>query len=139
MAITHAPSPTTVLVVIAGGMVGVAARAALVLPFGGDVHPMLVPSMTLAINLVGSLLLGVVVGRLGEGRPRLRAFVGTGMMGGFTTYSGFAVQTVDVFTAAPLVGLALAAVSVIGGVALAALGLRLGRGAAAPAAPEDAE
>lgn len=129
MPTARAVSITTLIVVIVGGVVGVALRAALTLPFGADTHPLTVPSVTLAINLVGSLALGVVVGRLGDTRPRLRAFLGTGILGGFTTYSAFAVQTVDVFTAAPFVGLALAAVSVTGGVAAAALGLRLGRGA----------
>lgn len=126
--------------VIVGGTIGVALRAALVLPWAADAHPLAVPSVTLVVNLLGSFALGVVVARLGDARPRLRAFLGTGMLGGFTTYSAFAVQTVDVFTAAPLVGLALAAVSVVGGVACAGLGLRVGRGGTAPAAiPEDAE
>lgn len=113
--------------VVLGGMLGVAARALLVLPIASDAHPLATPVVTLGINLVGSFLLGVLIGRLGSRRPLLRALLGTGVLGGFTTYSAFAVQTVATFTAAPLVGLALATVSVVGGVAAAGVGLRIAR------------
>lgn len=139
-------SPATLVLVIAGGAAGVAARAALTLPFGADAHPLVVPAVTLAINLVGSFLLGVVVGALADRHPRLRALLGTGMLGGFTTYSAFAVQSLTTFTSSPVVGLALVAVSVLGGVVAAVAGLRVGeRTAPASAstpdgpAPEDAE
>lgn len=154
-----APSPnaawfsaSTLALVVAGGAVGVVARAALTLPFGADAHPLVVPAVTLAINLAGSFLLGVVVGALADRHPRLRAFLGTGALGGFTTYSAFAVQSLTTFTASPVVGLALVAVSVFGGVVAAVAGLRVGerraadavapgpaRPASAGPAPEDAE
>ena len=132
----------TLGLVVAGGMVGVAARSALVVPLGTAVHPLIVPAVTLAINVVGSFLLGLVVGRIDDRRPRLRAFLVTGVLGGFTTYSAFAVQVVEVGGAAPVVGLILAAVSVFSGVLAAAIGLRVGGGPAARAeapAPEAAE
>lgn len=131
MAASRTVSLPTLAVVIVGGMAGVAARAAIVLPFAPDAHPLAVPATTLGINLLGSFLLGALVGRLGPRRPLLRAFAGTGVLGGFTTYSAFAVQTVETFAAAPLVGVALALVSVVGGVAAAGVGLRVGRGGAA--------
>jgi CrcB protein len=131
-------SPGALIVVILGGAVGVAARAALVVPLSAGTHPLVVPAVTLAINLLGSLLLGVVVGVLGDRRPRLRLFLGTGLLGGFTTYSAFAVQVVSTSSAAPIVGLALAAVSVFGGVVAATAGLMLaGRRPGAPGAEED--
>jgi len=132
----------TLGLVVVGGMVGVAARSALVVPLGAGIHPMVVPTVTLAINVVGSFLLGLVVGRIDDRRPRLRAFLVTGVLGGFTTYSAFAVQVVDVGGAAPVVGLILAAVSVFGGVLAAAIGLRVGGGPDArqeAVAPEAAE
>ncbi|MEH3089694.1 MAG: CrcB family protein [Microbacterium arborescens] len=116
-------SPLTLLIVMIGGAVGVAVRAALTLPVTGWTHPLVVPAVTLACNLVGSFLLGVVVARWGDHRPRLRAFVGTGVIGGFTTYSAFAVQSIQVATNAPVVGLALMAVSVVGGLLAAAAGI----------------
>lgn len=120
-------SPTALLLVIAGGALGVAARALLTVPLTGHTHPLVVPGIILGVNLLGSLLLGVVIGRLDDRHPLARLFLGTGVMGGFTTYSAFAVQSVTVSTAAPLVGLALIAVSVFGGVVAAAAGLALGR------------
>lgn len=55
------------------------------------------PWGTLAVNLVGSFLLGVVtylglvVGSIG---PDLRIFLAVGVLGGFTTYSSFNHETV---------------------------------------------
>ena len=119
-------SPVALLLVMAGGAIGVAARAVLTVPFVAG-HPLTVPAITVGVNIVGSLLLGVVVGRLDDRHPRLRVFLGTGVLGGFTTYSAFAMQTVTTSAAAPIVGLALIAVSLFGGVLAAALGLVVGR------------
>ena len=47
----------------------------------------------MGVNVLGSFVLGIVVGRLGDRHPLARAFLGTGVLGGFTTYSAFAVQT----------------------------------------------
>lgn len=119
-------SPLTLLIVMIGGAAGVAARALLTVPFTGWSHPLVVPAITLGCNLVGSFLLGVVVGRWGDTRPRWRAFIGTGVLGGFTTYSAFAVQSIQVATNAPVVGLALVILSLVGGLIAAALGLSAG-------------
>lgn len=129
-------SPAGLAVVILGGAVGVALRAAIVMPLtaatGGPdgIHPLVVPAVTLAVNVLGSFLLGVVVGALGDRHPSGRLFLGTGVMGGFTTYSAFAVQSVTTFTASPFVGLALMAASVFAGVIAAGIGLVLGGRAA---------
>ena len=65
-------SPSVLLIVIVGGAVGVALRAAVVVPLGGLSHPLVVPAATLAINLVGAFLLEIIVGRLADHAPRLR-------------------------------------------------------------------
>lgn len=125
--------------VAVGGTVGVLARAAIVAPLG-DAE--VVPWVTLAINVLGSLLLGVVVGGLDGRHPHLRAFLGTGVLGGFTTYSAFAVETA-LWISTPVLAAGLAAASVAGGVAVAVAGLFVGRriadrpGEIEP--PEDAE
>ncbi len=132
------------MVVILGGMIGVAIRAVIVLPLGSaGLHPLVVPGVTLAINLLGSMLLGVIVGWLADRHPRGRLFLGTGVMGGFTTYSAFAVQVVTTSGALPLVGLVLIALSLFGGVFFAVIGLAIGRRLADRPGeierPEDAE
>ncbi|MGZ6793375.1 MAG: fluoride efflux transporter FluC [Mycobacteriales bacterium] len=78
---------------------------------------------TLAINVTGSFLLGLLVALRPEGRWS-RPFLGTGVLGGFTTFSTFAVQTVD---AAVPTGALYVASTVVLGVGAAALGLRAGR------------
>ena len=124
-------TPAALVAVVLGGAIGVAARAALVLPFADADRTLIVPSITLAINVAGSFLLGLLVGWVDDGRPLLRAFVGTGILGGFTTYSAFAVQVVELGGEAPVVALAIAAVSIFAGVLAAGLGLRVGHAASA--------
>jgi fluoride exporter len=130
--------PRTLLIVAAGGAVGVFARAAILAPASADV----VPWATLAVNVAGSFMLGVVVGSLGDRNPALRAFLGTGALGGFTTYSAFAVQSATML-AQPWLASALMAASLAAGVVGAAAGLFLGRRLVdAPGEverPEDAE
>jgi fluoride exporter len=112
-------------VVVAGGMIGVALRELLLLPFTADAGPFVVPAATLGVNVVGSFLLGVVIARLGDRHPLSRAFLGTGVLGGFTTYSAFAVHTAGLLTTAPMIGIAFGAGCVLLGLGAAALGLRL--------------
>lgn len=53
------------------------------------------PTTTLLINVVGSLLLGLLVGvtvRRARTPRLLRPALGTGVLGGFTTFSTFAVE-----------------------------------------------
>lgn len=108
--------------VVVGGAIGVIARAAIVT----QVDDGAVAWATLAVNGIGSLLLGVVVGWLDDRRPRLRAFLGTGVLGGFTTYSAFAVQTVEMLET-PVLAATLAIASLTAGVIGALVGLFIGR------------
>lgn len=89
------------LLVAAGGTAGTAAREGLTLAFPAD------PSFNtviFAINLVGALLLGVLLESLvragsDEGRRRTaRLLLGTGALGGFTTYSTLATDTAHLLT-----------------------------------------
>lgn len=78
----------------------------------------------------GAFCLGLVLtilARLGpdEGRRRdLRLTLGTGLLGGFTTYSLLAVQTLQRL---PLLGLIYGLASVVLGVAAAGIGVRAAR------------
>lgn len=131
--------PRVLGLTVAGGVVGVLARAVIVTPIGDAA---VVPWVTLGINVVGSLLLGVVVGWLDDRRPLARAFLGTGVLGGFTTYSAFAVATA-LWVSTPWLAAGLAAASVAGGVVGAIAGLFIGRRIADTPGqvelPEDAE
>ncbi|TFV87972.1 fluoride efflux transporter CrcB [Blastococcus sp. CT_GayMR16] len=84
------------------------------------------PWATLLINLTGCLLLGglfaVLAGRVPE-PSWVRPFVGVGVLGGYTTYSTFAVEIVDLTRAgAAFTAVAYLVLSVVGGVLAVALG-----------------
>lgn len=114
--------------VCAGGALGVTTRYLLTVLAGEGAT---VPVIAL-INVAGSLLLGVVAGVCGARHARWRAFLGTGVLGGFTTYSAFAVQVAEALRGPqPLVAvagaLALLAVAVVAAAVGLALGVRIAR------------
>ncbi len=84
--------PRILGVVALGGIIGSLARYGLaeVFPHG----PGEVPWATFATNVVGCFAIGVLLARLTpRSHPLLRPFLGTGILGGFTTFSTFAVDT----------------------------------------------
>lgn len=87
---------SSLAVVFVGGTVGVAAREALTLIYPTQDG---IPWTMLCINVGGSLLLGVLLDALARGGPdhgrrrALRLLLGTGLMGGFTSYSALAADT----------------------------------------------
>lgn len=121
----RASSRQQIVAVAAGGVVGTAARYAVAAVFTVGVHGF--PWPTLLVNLAGSLALGIVVGVAGrdEHRPLLRPFLATGVLGAFTTYSTFAVETNDLLVTRPLLAIAYVLLSVTGGLAAASAGLRM--------------
>lgn len=86
------------------------------------------PVGTTAINLSGSLLLGLVVGLAGAVLPEpARLVLGTGFLGGYTTFSTAAVETVRLAAERrPRAAWANGLGMLVAAVGLAALGLRLG-------------
>lgn len=81
------------------------------------------PTATLLTNLIGALLLGALVVAVTEvWRPHhlLRPLLGTGLLGGFTTFSTFGVE-VRGLPADVAIGYVVA--TLVGGIALAALGM----------------
>ena len=88
--------PGLLALVFVGGVLGTAARAgvALVVP-----QPVGVPLSTLMVNIVGAFLLGVLLEVLARRGPdvgvrrAVRLTVGTGFLGGFTTYSSLTAET----------------------------------------------
>lgn len=92
------------------------------------------PVSTLAVNIVGSLLMGLVAGVLDAhagASPAWRLFLATGMLGGFTTFSAFSLDAVALWQRDRL-GLAAlyAASSVVLSIGALMLGLVMARAAA---------
>ncbi|PIR37441.1 MAG: fluoride efflux transporter CrcB [Alphaproteobacteria bacterium CG11_big_fil_rev_8_21_14_0_20_39_49] len=55
------------------------------------------PAGTLAVNVIGSLAMGLVIGYLVKTLPHsneMRAFLTVGLLGGFTTFSAFSLDAV---------------------------------------------
>ena len=87
------------------------------------------PWTTMGINVLGAGLLGALLSWLAHSGPdqgwrrRVRLTLGTGLLGGFTTYSAFSVETVTLIrTGTPWLGLAYVLFSLVAGVFAAGLG-----------------
>lgn len=60
----------------------------------------LFPWATLTVNVVGSFLMGLAAVSIAErfdGSPEMRAFIMTGILGGYTTFSAFSLDAVDLY------------------------------------------
>ncbi|HEY4427451.1 MAG TPA: CrcB family protein [Solirubrobacteraceae bacterium] len=113
----------TVLLVAIAGAFGVLGRYGL----SSIVHGDALPWTTLAINVVGSFLLGMLVVAHWTS-AELRTTLGVGFLGGFTTFSTFSVQAfLDLEAGEPVRAAVLVLVTVLGGLAAAAAGYFLGR------------
>ena len=125
----RAPSVTASLALVAaGGCAGTLVRAALERAWPAS--PGHLPVTTLALNVVGALALGLLLGALGEGRPRLRLALGTGVLGGLTTHSTFILESHRLLTSSgdgghPVLGAAYLVGSMVAGLVAAGLGLWL--------------
>lgn len=84
------------------------------------------PWGTILINILGSALIGMTAALTGPGgrlpvAPELRVFVMVGVCGGFTTFSSFSLQTLDLLrdgrTGAALGNIALSVLLCLAGVA----------------------
>lgn len=118
----------TALAVLLGAGVGAAARY-LLDQMVQSRHPGVFPWGTLLINTTGSAVLGLLLAAAAHGRAShlLVAALGTGLCGGFTTFSTFAYETVRLSEdgAQAAAGLNVA-VSLVAGLAAAALGWYVG-------------
>ena len=118
------------VVVIAGGALGTAIRAGIESAF--PAQPAGWPWATFLINVSGAFLLGLLLETLSRrgpdvgGRRLLRLGLGTGVMGGYTTYSTFAVETVRLIgSGAVLAGIGYSLGSVVLGLVAALAGTLL--------------
>lgn len=120
----------TILLVALGGAVGSVARylmAASIQKATGWVFPL----GTVLVNILGCFLIGLLyVWLVARPDPRqdLRALLMVGVMGGFTTFSSFSLETVTLFMSGSYTSAALnVAVSVIVCLAATVLGIALAR------------
>lgn len=139
----HAPhprraAPGVLAAILAGGLLGTLGRygvgLALPTPAGGF------PADTFVVNASGALVLGFLLAAMlerGHTAPHLRPFAATGLLGGWTTYSSFAVEVADLGRRGDLAQAAgYLACTLLAGVTASALGIALGR-AGVRASPAD--
>ncbi|NLJ52579.1 MAG: CrcB family protein [Intrasporangiaceae bacterium] len=133
----HRASPLPIGAVFVGGMAGTALRALIdrAAPAAAGEWPW----ATFAVNITGAFLLGMLLETLarreardGSGGPA-RLLLGTGLLGGYTTYSTFAVEILHLGL---LTALLYATLTVVGGLAAAGLGFRIARGRPSEPVPE---
>jgi len=120
--------------VMAGGAIGAAARyhlGRLTAQFAGTGWPW----GTLAANILGGFAMGLLAGWLarfasGSGES-LRVLLGVGVLGGFTTFSAFSLETMLMIQRGQAAHAMLyVAASVIGAIGALAIGLQLVRSVA---------
>jgi CrcB protein len=86
---------STVSLVAVGGAIGAACRYLFGLGLYRFTGPADFPLAIMAVNIAGSFAMGVfVVLAAQKGLTHLSPFVMTGMLGGFTTFSAFSLETV---------------------------------------------
>jgi len=85
------------------------------------------PWGTLAVNIVGGLAIGLLTARLGSEHENMHLLLGVGLLGGFTTFSTFSLETVRLMEQAPAHGALYVAASLILSVGACWAGLVLGR------------
>jgi CrcB protein len=115
---------STLSLVAFGGAIGASLRflsgVAVTRAFGPQEFPVAV----LGVNILGSFLMGVfVVAAAHKGLTHYSPFVMTGVLGGFTTFSAFSLETVTLIERG---NIGLAGIYVALSVGLSVLGLMIG-------------
>ena len=127
---------SNLFLVMAGGAIGAALRYELgrtALRLAGPGYPW----GTLAANVLGGFVMGLVAGWLaaryeGANGEQIRLFLAVGILGGFTTFSAFSLETMLMMQRGDWLGaLGYVTVSVVASIAALALGLAMMRTGAA--------
>jgi CrcB protein len=121
----------TWLAVAIGGALGSMARYGVGLLVQERFMPARFPMATAIVNLSGCFAIGLLAGLIASDRLTLRVpareFVFVGLLGGFTTFSAFGLETLTLLRGnAPGVAAANIALQVVGGLAAAWIGYQLG-------------
>jgi fluoride exporter len=110
--------------VLAGGTIGTAGRA-----LAGVSAPGAFPWPTLVVNLIGTVALGFLIGRVGAKPDTSRwvPLIGVGVMGSLTTFGTMMVELVDLAErGATTAAVSYGFVSLGAGLGLGVVGLRVG-------------
>lgn len=115
--------------IAAGGATGAVLRFLVGRAIQGDV-PGAFPIGTLSVNIIGCFLIGVLAGlftgEIGQ-REELRMLLVVGLLGGFTTFSSFGLETIALLGEGDLRGASIYVLASNGiGISAAWLGSRLG-------------
>lgn len=127
------PTPRVLGLVALGGALGSAGRYALetAVPFSPTEAEPGFPWATLAVNVTGALLMGLLVAWLTAHPappPWVRPFAAVGLLGGWTTYSAFAAEAHGLWGAgAPAASVAYVLGSVAAGLGAVVAGALLGQ------------
>lgn len=117
----------TLVAVATGGALGALGRyllAGAVQRAAGDAFPW----GTLSVNILGSLLLGILFGLVERGSfaPEFQALLAVGLLGSFTTFSTFSLESLTLIQSGDWLRAGLYVCgSVALGLAMAGLGMRL--------------
>ena len=129
------PSPAMIASVAAGGALGAAARF-VVTSFSTRALGMEFPWGTMIVNIAGSFVMGLLITFMAlkwSTSQEMRAFLTTGALGGFTTFSAFALDFATLWERkAHMASLAYAMGSVLAAIAALFAGLMLARALFAP-------
>lgn len=134
--VTAHQSWTSIGIVAAGGAVGTGLRYLITVSMPKWTG---ISLATFGINVVGAFLLGVLLEMLAHRGPdagrsrRIRLGLGTGGLGGFTTYSALATDTVTLGITHPGLAIAYALATVTIGAAASMAGIWLARRRLPPA------
>lgn len=123
-------TPRLLAVIALGGVVGALARWGVDVAFG-ERDPGHWPWATLVVNVLGCLVIGVLASRLptDHGPWWPRPLLITGVLGGFTTFSAYAVETgLLIDEGAPLVAAAYLSITVLAGILAVLVGRTLATG-----------
>lgn len=121
------PTRSTLLVAV-GGAAGTVLRYGATVAF--PAAPDGLPAATLVENLVGAFLLAALATVLLERLPgdrTVRPLLGTGLLGGFTTFSTLSLELSTLVVEAPSVAVVYLMLTVVGGLAAGAAGIATGR------------
>ena len=118
----------TLLAIGSGGFIGSVLRAYL----NGVVNrhlPHALPFGTLSVNLIGSFIIGLLFAlfmHTSAFSPTMKSFLTTGILGGLTTYSTFALETFWLFNQGSLfLALSNALLNVVGTILAAGSGYKI--------------